>query len=106
MRAVAGYLILLLAMPLAALAVVLPANVYRAQGIDAPDCDGALQVLIFALPVVLIYGAGALLLYRAGRRFHRLVSLLCLITALSAVPNIVEAVHELRRNDISGECRE
>ncbi|ARM13863.1 UNVERIFIED_ORG: hypothetical protein GGE63_004405 [Rhizobium esperanzae] len=57
MRAGAGYLILLLAMPLAALAVVLPANVYRAQGIDAPDCDGALQVLIFALPVVLIYMA-------------------------------------------------
>ncbi|MBY4610300.1 hypothetical protein K6M90_21885 [Rhizobium sp. 9T] len=105
MRAVAGYLILLLAMPLAALAVVLPANVYRAQGIDAPDCDGPLQVLIFALPVVLIYGVGALLVYRAGRRFHRLLPPLCLIIALSAVPNIAEAVHELHRNDAGGECR-
>ncbi|AVC51410.1 hypothetical protein ACU8L5_17935 [Rhizobium leguminosarum] len=105
MRAFASYLILLLAMPLAALAVVLPANVYRAQGIAAPDCDGPLQVLIFAVPAVLIYGAGALLAYRAGRRFHRLVSLLCLVIALAAVPNIAEAVHELYRNAADGECR-
>ncbi len=73
MQAIVGYLILLLAMPLPALAVVLPANAYRAQGIDAPDCDGPLQVLIFALPVVLFYGVGTLLVSRAGRRFHRLV---------------------------------
>jgi len=105
MRAFASYLILLLAMPLAALAVVLPANVYRAQGIAAPDCDGPLQVLIFAVPAVLIYGAGALLAYRVGRRFHRLVSLLCLVIALAAVPNIAEAVHELYRNAADGECR-
>ena len=105
MRAFASYLILLLALPLAALAVVLPANVYRAQGIAAPDCDGPLQVLIFAVPAVLIYGAGALLAYRAGRRFHRLVSLLCLVIALAAVPNIAEAVHELYRNAADGECR-
>jgi len=104
MRAFASYLILLLAMPLAALAVVSPANVYRAQGIAAPDCDGPLQV-IFAVPAVLIYGAGALLAYRAGRRFHRLVSLLCLVIALAAVPNIAEAVHELYRNAADGECR-
>ncbi|MHC2359888.1 hypothetical protein [Rhizobium leguminosarum] len=105
MRAFASYLVLLLAMPLAALAVVLPANVYRAQGIAAPDCDGPLQVLIFAVPAVLIYGAGALLAYRAGRRFHRLVSLLCLVIALAAVPNIAEAVHELYRNAADGECQ-
>ncbi|MGR9184763.1 hypothetical protein ACU8L2_18175 [Rhizobium leguminosarum] len=105
MRAFASYLILLLALPLAALAVVLPANVYRAQGIAAPDCDGPLQVLIFAVPAVLIYGAGALLAYRAGRRFDRRVSLLCLVIALAAVPNIAEAVHELYRNAADGECR-
>ncbi|QND42935.1 hypothetical protein HB770_20625 [Rhizobium leguminosarum bv. viciae] len=105
MRAFASYLILLLAMPLAALAVVLLTNVYRAQGIAAPDCDGPLQVLIFAVPAVLIYGAGALLAYRASKRFHRLVSLLCLVIALAAVPNIAEAVHELYRNAADGECR-
>ncbi|WP_038691237.1 hypothetical protein [Rhizobium etli] len=71
MRAIAGYLILL-AIPLAALAVVLPANVYRAR------CR-----LVFALPVVLIYGVGA----------------------LPSVPNITEAVHELHRNDAGGEFR-
>ncbi|NKL35157.1 hypothetical protein GFL49_15385 [Rhizobium leguminosarum bv. viciae] len=104
MRAFASYFILLFAVPLAALAVVLPANVYRAQSIAAPDCDGPLQVLIFAVPAVLIYGAGAALAYRVGRRIHRLVSLLCLIIALAAVPNIAEAVHELYRNAADGEC--
>jgi len=104
MRAFAGYLVLLLATPLAALAVVLPVNVYRAQGIAAPDCDGPLQVLVFALPAVLIYGAGAFLAYRAGRRFHRVVSLLGLIIALAALPNITEAAHELYRNADDGEC--
>ncbi|RWY82426.1 hypothetical protein EHI44_24375 [Rhizobium leguminosarum] len=104
MRALASYLVLLLAMPLAALAVVSPANVYRAQAVAAPDCDGPLQVLIFAVPAILIYGAGALLAYRAGRRFHRLVSVLCLIIALATVPNIAEAVHELYRNAADGEC--
>ena len=104
MRALAGYLILLLAMPLAAIAVVLPANVYRAQGIAAPDCDGPLQVLIFAVPAVLIYGAGAFLAYRAGRRFHRVVAVFCLIVALATLPNIVEAARELYRNADDGEC--
>ncbi|GAA3088856.1 hypothetical protein GCM10010520_39050 [Rhizobium viscosum] len=104
MRVFAGYLALLLATPLAALAVILPANVYRAQGIAAPDCDGPLQVLIFAVPAVLIYGAGAVLAYRAGRRFHRIVSLLCLIIALATVPNIAEAMHELHQNAAAGEC--
>lgn len=105
MRAFAGYMVLLVTMPLAAFAVVLPANVYRAQGIAAPDCDGPLQVLIFALPTLLIYGIGAFLLYRAGRRFRRLASLPCLIVALAAAPNIAEAVNELYRNAAAGECR-
>ncbi|MBY3381001.1 hypothetical protein [Rhizobium laguerreae] len=104
MRAFASYLVLLLAMPLAALAVVSPANEYRAQGIAAHDCDDPLQVLMSAVLAVLIYGAGALLAYWAGRRFHRLVSLLCLISALATVPNIAEAVHELYRNTADGEC--
>lgn len=103
MRAFAFYLVLLLAMPLAALAVILPANVYRAQGIAAPDCDGPLQVLIFAVPAILIYGAGAFLVYRTGRRFHRLFALFCLVIALATVPNIAEAVHELYRNAADGE---
>ncbi|MEI1249115.1 hypothetical protein [Rhizobium aouanii] len=105
MRAVASYRVLPLTIPLAALAVVSPANEYRAQGIAAPDCDGPLQVLILAVPAVFIYGAGALLANRAGRRFHRLVSILCLIIALATVPNIAGAVHELYRNTADGECR-
>ncbi|UVD59189.1 hypothetical protein NE852_18680 [Rhizobium sp. Pop5] len=104
MQASAGYLVLLLAIPLATLAVVLPANVYRAQGIAAPDCDGPLQVLIFALPALLIYGAGAFLGHRSGGRLRRVISLLCLIVALATLPNIAEATHELYRNAVDGEC--
>ena len=104
MRALAVYLVLLLALPLATLAILFPANVYRAQGIAALDCDGPLQVLILAVPTILIYGAAALFAYRAGRRFHRLVFLLCLIIALATVLNIAEAVHELYRNAADGEC--
>ncbi|EJB02205.1 hypothetical protein Rleg9DRAFT_4447 [Rhizobium leguminosarum bv. trifolii WSM597] len=104
MRALAVYLVLLLALPLAALAMLFPANVYRAQGIAALDCDGPGQVLMLAVPTILIYGAGALFAYRASRRFHRLVFLLCLIIALATVLNIAEAVHELYRNAADGEC--
>ncbi|ANM12227.1 MULTISPECIES: hypothetical protein [unclassified Rhizobium] len=104
MRALAVYLVLLLALPLATLAILFPANVYRAQGIAALDCDGPGQVLMLAVPTILIYGAGAHFAYRAGRRFHRLVFLLCLIIALATVANIAGAVHELYRNAADGEC--
>lgn len=52
------------ALPVALLAAALPVNSYRAQGIKALDCDGPASVLLFAVPALLIYGAGAILLYR------------------------------------------
>ncbi len=58
------YLALITALPVALLATVLPVNSYQAEGIDALDCDGPASVLLFAIPALLIYGAGAILLYR------------------------------------------
>lgn len=79
------YLALITALPVALLATVLPVNSYQAEGIDALDCDGPASVLLFAIPALLIYGAGAILLYRKrNRRLHLVASLCC---ASSSAPS-------------------
>ncbi len=47
--------------PVALFGLLLPVNEYRDQGISgAVDCDGPLNVLLFAVPSVMIY-AGCIL---------------------------------------------
>lgn len=79
------YLALIAALPFAVLAAILPVNSYRAQGNEALDCDGPMSVLIFALPVLLIYGAGAIQLYRVRRRRFHLAAALCCLLVFCAV---------------------
>ncbi|AYG67287.1 MULTISPECIES: hypothetical protein [unclassified Rhizobium] len=89
------YLALIAAFPVALLATVLPVNTYRAQGIEALDCDGPISVLTFALPALLIYGAGAILLYRKRkRRFHLAASLCCLLVFCTVGWNAAAALRE------------
>lgn len=89
------YLALIAALPLAILAAILPVNSYRAQGIDALDCDGPISVLIFALPALLIYGAGAILLYRdRSRRFHFAAALCCAAVFCSVGWNAAAALRD------------
>ncbi|MBB3290061.1 MULTISPECIES: hypothetical protein [unclassified Rhizobium] len=89
------YLALVAALPAAVMATVLPVNTYRAQGIDALDCDGPIGVLIFALPALLVYGAGAILLYRKRkRRFHLAASLCCLLIFCAAGWSAAAALRE------------
>lgn len=89
------YLVLIAALPFAILATVLPVNSYRAQGIEALDCDGPMSVLIFALPNLLIYGAGAILLYRNGKqRFHLVAALCCLLVFCSVGWNAAAALRQ------------
>ncbi|WP_112800687.1 hypothetical protein [Rhizobium sp. SYY.PMSO] len=89
------YLVLIAALPVAVLAAAFPVNSYRAQGIEALDCDGPMSVLIFAVPSMLIYGAGALLLYRnRNRRFHGAASLCCLLVFCFVGWNAVAAMRE------------
>ncbi|MFK0161936.1 hypothetical protein [Rhizobium sp. NPDC090279] len=89
------YLALVAALPVALLATVLPVNSYRAQGIEALDCDGPAGVLLFALPALLLYGAGAILLYRKrNRRLHLVASLCCLLVFLAVGWNAVAALRE------------
>ena len=89
------YLALIAALPFAVLAAVLPVNSYRAQGIEALDCDGPMSVLLFALPVLLIYGAGTVLLYRdRSRRFHIVAALCCLLVFCTVGWNAAAALRE------------
>lgn len=105
MIAAIRYCVLLLATPLAALAIILPVNNYRAQGISAPDCDGPLQVLLFAVPAVVVYGISAyFFFFRGSRGFHRIAGLLCLLIILAIGTNATAAVLELRRNVQTGDC--
>ncbi|NTI16831.1 hypothetical protein G6L29_14410 [Agrobacterium rhizogenes] len=95
MRRVALYIILIIGLPLAALAAILPANSYKAQGIAALDCDGPASVLIIAMPALLLYAGGMILLYRdKSRRFHRIAALCCLLLSLAIGWNIIAAVRE------------
>ncbi|MEZ2220345.1 hypothetical protein [Rhizobium sp. RCC_161_2] len=95
MRRMALYILLIAALPLAALAAVLPANSYKAQGITALDCDGPASVLIIAIPALLLYAGGMILLYcDKSRRFHRIAALCCLLLSLAIGWNIIAAVRE------------
>ena len=95
MHRMALYLVLVAALPLAILAAALPANSYKAQGITALDCDGPISVFIIALPALVIYAAGAILLYRdRSRRLHRIAALCCLLVTLAVGWNFIAAVRE------------
>ncbi len=89
------YLALVAALPVAIMATVLPVNSYRAQGIDALDCDGPASVLLFAIPALLVYGAGAILLYRRrNRRLHLVAFLCCALVFFSVGWNAAAALRE------------
>ena len=90
-----GFVALLLALPIALFALAVPPNEYKAQGIDAVDCDGPIGVYLFAIPALLIYGAGAIV---NGRRYrHRLnasVSAVCILLCLLITVSIGRAYKE------------
>lgn len=95
MRRMALYIILVAGLPLALLAAALPANSFKAQGIDALDCDGPISVLIIAIPALLLYAGGMILLYRdRSRRFHRIAALCCLLISLAIGWNVIAAMRE------------
>lgn len=96
-----GYLLLLALLPVAAMALLADANSYRAQGIDAIDCDGPMRVLIFAVPALLAYGAGAIV-NGLARRF--VVAAICAAICVPLAFNTVAALGENRKNDREPVC--
>lgn len=101
-----GYSALIAALPAAMLGAVSEANEYRAMGVDALDCDGPLGVLLFAVPAILIYGAGAVLNARwFRRRRSAVVACLCALICAPLAINIGGALHESNRPDVRDGCR-
>lgn len=96
-----GYLLLVALLPVAALALLADANSYRAQGIDAIDCDGPMRVLIFAVPAAFVYGVGAIV-HGLGRRF--VVAALCVAICVPLAFKMATAFSESRKNDREPVC--
>ena len=91
-----GWGVLVLALPLALLAALMPANEYRATlGIDAVDCDGPFAIAMFAVPALLIYGAGVVLNgMRWRRRLNAVAAVLCFLICALVAANLVRATAE------------
>ena len=101
-----GYAVLIAALPAAMLGIVSEANEYRAMGVDALDCDGPLGVLLFAIPAIVIYGAGAIVnARRFPRRRFALVACLCGLICVPLAINIAAALRESSRPDVREGCR-
>ena len=96
-----GYLLLVALLPVAAMALLADANSYRAQGIGAIDCDGPMRVLMFAIPAVFAYGAGAVI-HGLGRRF--VVAALCAAVCVPLAFKMADALGESRKNDREPAC--
>jgi|SRR5215831_2699992 len=91
--------VLVACLPVAVLAFTLPPNRYVAQEITgAVDCDGPLKVMIFAVPALLLYGAGALAFAIAAARLHlrwpAAVVAFCLAVATAISLNVARARRE------------
>ncbi|WP_448114275.1 hypothetical protein [Mesorhizobium amorphae] len=93
-----GIAVLVAAIPAALAAMTIPANEYKAWGVDAVDCDGPISVYLFAVPTLLIYGAGAVVNGRYLRNRLNLVlaifsALLCVLIAANIASAVGEQVH-------------
>ncbi|MDR2012948.1 MAG: hypothetical protein LBQ20_07890 [Rhodanobacter sp.] len=91
-----GLAVLVSALPLALLAIVAPPNDYKAEGIDAVDCDGPAVVFLLAVPALFLYGWGA---FAYGfnfrrRRLNLAIAVLCTALCVLMGSNIARAVKE------------
>lgn len=100
-----GWAVLVLALPVALMGALMPANQYQtALGVDALDCDGPMSVYLFALPALLVYGAGLVINALAWRkRVNMLVALVCAILCGVVAVNLTRTVVLDRQQ--AAECR-
>jgi len=89
-----GWAALILGLPLALMGAITPPNEYQATlGIDALDCDGPAGVYLFAVPALLIYGAGLVINGRAWRKgTNLLLALACAVLCIALGMNLARAV--------------
>ncbi len=93
-----GIAVLVAAIPGALAAVTAPANEYKAWGVDALDCDGPISVFLFAIPTLLIYGAGAAMNgYYFRNQLNLVLAVLCALACMPIAANMAGAVGEQMR---------
>ncbi|PHS30498.1 MAG: hypothetical protein COA92_09735 [Sulfurovum sp.] len=90
---------LVLFLPVAWFAVILPPNEYLAQGIEsAVDCDGPIGVMVFAIPSYIVYGMGIfsfISIYLETRNTNYLLVVFICCSILAAVtPNVLAAISQ------------
>jgi hypothetical protein len=100
-----GWAILVLGLPVALIAILHSPNEYQATlGIDALDCQGPYETYLFAIPALLVYGAGAALNgLRWRKSLNAIIALLCLAICAAVVVNLGRALQEDQRQATS--CR-
>jgi hypothetical protein len=91
-------------LPVAFLGAFILPNEYAAQGIvGAVDCDGPIQVMIFAIPSYLVYGSGVigfgLLFFKTKNLRHLISTLICSLIVVSITPNVLAAIKEHEKNE-------
>ena len=93
-----GWILLILASPIAFCAALHPPNEYKAfMGIDALDCGGPFETYMLAVPALLIYGAGLVVNERRWRRApNAMAALVCLAICAAIAVNVSHAVAEDR----------
>jgi predicted membrane protein len=96
-----GWTVLLLGLPLALMAAFHQPNEYDATlGINALDCDGPFGTYMFAIPALLLYGAGlAINGMRWRNRINLVLALVCLLICGAVIVNVTQAVAEEREQE-------
>ncbi|HEV2762959.1 MAG TPA: hypothetical protein VGV38_08190, partial [Pyrinomonadaceae bacterium] len=97
-------------LPVTLLGLMASVNEYRDQGIgSAVDCNGPLTVMLFIVPSLVVYTAGAVyyavLIKKAGRTLWRAVlMLLCVVIVLAAGRKAWAAYSEKSRPEYRETC--
>jgi hypothetical protein len=104
-------LLITLFLPVALLGLLFSVNEYRDQGIGgAVDCNGPLTVMLFVVPSLVVYAAGAIyyamLLKGVGRSWRAVVLMvLCLGMTLASGAKAWAAYQEQIRPEYQQTCR-
>jgi hypothetical protein len=102
-------LAMLAGLPLAWLGLVMPANSHLdATGRYGIDCDGPLQVMLFALPALALYGTALIFFLRRlrshRRPMHVAAAMVAAILCVGLTLNAGSAVAEHHRTDTTETC--
>ena len=99
-------------LPIALFGLMASVNEYRDQGISgAVDCNGPLTVMLFIVPSLVVYAAGAIyyaVLLKRGRRSLQtaVLMLICAVTVFAACEKAWVAYREKARPEHQETCGE